>query len=86
MHAAVTAACLEKTLFLFPGIPGEENQNGENLQTAGQHGPTQNQLAEITVCGEVTGGAYSFQTGADVVEGTQHSGEIKAKTAKMITT
>ena len=71
-------ACLEKTLSFFPGVSGQQYQNGENFQTAGQHGPTQHQLAQVAECGEIAGGANGFQTGTDVVEGTQNSGKIGA--------
>ena len=63
-------------LSVAPGAAGEKHQNGENLQTACQHGPGQHQLAEIAVSAEVAGGAHGLQTGTDVIEGTQHRGEI----------
>ena len=61
---------------LFPGAPGQQHQNGEDLQTACQHGTGEHKLAEITVLTEVAGRTYSLDAGADVIEGTQSGGEI----------
>ena len=74
------AVCLPmaKGSFLHPGAPGEQNQNGEDLQTARQHGPAEDQLAQVAVGTEIAGGAHSLQTGADIVEAGQHRGEIGA--------
>ena len=73
-----TTACLETFLPVAPGVPGKQNQNGEDLQSACQHGPTQHQLAQIAVSAEITGGANGLHSGADIIKGTQHSGEIGA--------
>ena len=65
-------------LLLGPGLPGEENQNGENLQTACQHGKGQHQLAQIAECAEITGGTYGFKSGTYVVKGAKHGRKICA--------
>ena len=65
-------------LFVTPGVLGQEHQNGENFQTAGQHIEAENQLAQGAVGAEITGGTHLFQTGAHVVETGQNSCEIGA--------
>ena len=65
-------------LSLFPNIAAEQHQHGEYLQTARQHSPGQDQLAQGGVGGEIAGGADGFEAGTDVIEGTQHRGEVGA--------
>ena len=56
----------------LPGVSGEKHKHGENFQAASQHGPAQNQLAQIAESAKIAGGANSLQSGTDVVEGTKH--------------
>ena len=60
----------------LPGASGEENQHGEDFQTACQHGPAEHQFAQITELTEIAGRTHSLQTGTDVVEGAEHGREI----------
>ena len=58
---------------MTPGASGEQHQNGEDLQTAGQHIQRQNDLAENGKAGKIAGGANGGKAGADVIEAGQHS-------------
>ena len=61
----------------FPGGAGEENQNRENLQTAGQHAQAQNKLTQGAVTGKIAHRADGLKAGADIVEGAYDRREIR---------
>ena len=53
----------------------EQNQHGEQLQTARQHIENQHPFAEDVEGAEIAGGTDHRKTGADVVDGGGHGGE-----------
>ena len=66
-------------LFFAPGASGKQYQNGENFQTSGKHCQDQGYLGQDAVIVEGAGRTYSADAGADVVKGSQHSGQIGFK-------
>ena len=63
----------------FPSSPPpsgrmQENKDGEDLQTAHQHGQGQHQLAQGGKRGKVPCWAHHFQTGANVAQAGQGGG------------
>ena len=60
----------------FPGIPADENQNGEDLQSAKQHIQTKNQLGKGTETSKIAGRTYRLKAGTHVVETAEHGGEV----------
>ena len=66
-------------LIFRPGPGIEQDQHGQQFQSAGQHVKDQDQFGQVAVCIEVPGGAYSGQAGTDVVQGGGHGGEVGLK-------
>ena len=69
-------ACQENALSLFPGVAAEQDQNGEDLQAAGQHSPGKYQGAEIGEGWEIAGGTYTLKAGTDVGKAGKGGGEV----------
>ena len=65
--------------FSVPGGGDERQQQGEDLQTAQQHGEGQDDLGEVGVLGKAAGGAHHIEAGADVVEAGHSGGEMGFK-------
>ena len=63
-------------LSLFPGTAGKQGQNGENLQSAGQHADGQNDFGKSAVAGVIGRGTHLGKAGADVVKAGQQRGKI----------
>ena len=60
--------CPYEMLMFSPGASGQENQNGENLQSACQHCQRQHNFGYATIDAEIAHRANSFHTGTDVVK------------------
>ncbi len=69
----------KKHSLLFPGRGKQQNQNGEQLQAAGQHIEYENDLRKGIVERKITGGTDLVKTGPCVVDGLFDGGEISCK-------
>ena len=67
----------------MPGGGDKRQQQGEDLQTAQQHGKGQHQLGEVRVLGKAAGRAHHVEAGADIVEAGHHGGEIGFKAERL---
>ena len=70
--------CPYEMLMFSPGASGQENQNGENLQSACQHCQRQHNFGYATIDAEIAHRANSFHTGTDVVKTGQNSRNVGA--------
>ena len=69
LHVPLTAAAA------LPHRGGEQEQHGEDLQTAHQHVEGEQQLGPGAERGEVAHGTHDFQTGSDIVDAGRDRGK-----------
>lgn len=76
-HRALAARWL-LSLMASPGAAGQQNQNGENFQSACQHSNGKKQFGYIAIAAEIHHRADGFHTGADVVKAGQYGRNVCA--------
>ena len=60
------------SLMSAPSAAGQQHQQREDLQPAGQHVQNQHQLGQNAVAGKVAHGADGGKAGADIIKAAQH--------------